>query len=247
MRIRAHLTVPPKCPIFDSLYGPSDYPPVETLQGVVEFAGEPTKPVPGAEITVVCSESGQVLGRVETDANGHYAVHGMQFGKRYNCILDPKIPGYRKGEMTCITSAFLDWQVIKGFNPVVIPCDPGRWPERCHAPQARRYHAFDPQRYQMSDPKPVEVKISGVVAYETKSVPFKYASGVPIEVCSASNKLLGSGRTDAQGYYEVHVPHSRGPYSCRLFPSEVDSSAGYLGGIASCHANGCFFEARSDA
>jgi hypothetical protein len=217
----------PNCP---DLYGTSNFKRDEKLQGVVESTGEPARPIRGAGITVMCRGNGKVLARVETDANGRYAVPGMQLGVRYACILDPRIPGYRKGEITCIPRAFLDWQLAKGLNPVATPCSPGLWPEQCYGPQAPRYHAFDP--------KPDDVEISGGVAYETKSLPFKYASGATIEVCSASNKLLGTGRTDAQGYYEVYVPINRGPYSCRLQPSEADSSAGYLGGIASCHANG---------
>jgi hypothetical protein len=34
------------------------------------------------------------------------------------------------------------------------------------------------------------------------------------------------------------VPINHGPYSCKLHPSEADSSAGYLGGVAGCQANG---------
>ncbi len=216
----------PRCP---DLYGPQDFRD-KAMHGMVEFAGSPAKPVPGAKLTVICGANRKIVGQAETDANGRYTIAGTQGGVRYDCILDPAILGYRKGAMICIANSFFDWRVAKGFNPIITLCNPDRWPQQCHDPQARSYHAYNAQ----SD----DVEMSGYVAYETKSVPFKYAPGAKIEVCSASNKLLGSGRTDAQGYYEVHVPINRGPYSCRLYPSKADASAGYLGGVAGCHAGG---------
>jgi hypothetical protein len=70
---------------------------------------------------------------------------------------------------------------------------------------------------------------------------FKPAPDVTMEVCSASSKLLGQARTDAQGYYELHIhkdlPKNSGRYICLLHPSPADSSAGFLEGVANCHAN----------
>jgi hypothetical protein len=216
--------IKPICPTF---LGASDFRP-ESLQGVVEFSdAKPAKPVRGAEITVMCRD-GKVLAQVETGANGHYEISRMQLSVDYNCLVDPKIPGYLKGEMHCITTAFLDWQLSKGLDPVVTPCSPASWSrDTCLDRQVLKYRAFDPE----------SVEISGTVVYYTKNPPFKFAPDVIIEVCSASGKLLRRARTDAQGYYELHLPKdlskNDSPYSCVLH-----APAGYLGGEASCVALG---------
>ncbi len=228
--------VRPVCP---SLTAVSGFKSDEVLKGVVEFtADESSKPVSGAQITVRCTLNGKVVARVETDPDGHYAVLGMQFGTRYSCTLDPRIPGYLKGETTCITRVLFDWQISKGFEPVVTACSPTSWPHDCHGPEVRSYHTFDPES--------ADVEISGWVAYDIHdSTPtFKRAPGTTMQVCSASNKLLAQACTDAEGYYELHIPkallENSGRYICMLHPSAADSSAGYSGGVANCHANNWF-------
>jgi hypothetical protein len=222
--------VKPMCPGPFTIYGGSDLRP-EILQGVVEFTGDKSsKPVPGAQVTVMCQD-GKVLARVDTDSNGRYTVPGMQLGLGYMCVLDPKIAGYRKGEMRCITRAFLDWHVAERFNPVVSVCSSASWSgHTCHDHQELKIRAFDPDG----------VEISGGVAYDNGNPTFKPAPDVTIEACSASGKPVGHARTDAQGYYEIHNPKDRGPYTCMLHPSAADSSVGYLGGVASCSANGWY-------
>jgi hypothetical protein len=225
--------VKPVCP---SLTGVSGFKSDEVLTGVVEFtADESSKPVSGAQITVRCILNGRVVARVETDPDGRYAVPGMQFGIRYSCSLDPRIPGYLQGETSCITRALFDWQISKGVEPVVTACSPASWPHKCHGHEVRSYHTFDPDS--------ADVEISGWVGYDG-TPPFKRAPGATMQVCSASNKLLGHARTDAQGYYELHIPkdllRNSGRYICVLHPSAADSSAGYSGGVANCHANNWF-------
>jgi hypothetical protein len=225
--------VKPVCP---SLTGVSGFKSDEVLKGGVEFTADgSSKPVSGAQITVRCIQNRKVVARVETDADGRYAVPGMQFGIRYKCSLDPRIPGYLKGETSCVTRAFFDWQVSKEFEPVVTACSPTSWPHKCHSPEVQSYHTFDPES--------ADVEISGWVGYDG-TPPFKLAPGATIQVCSASNKLLGQARTDAQGYYELHVSKdvlkNSGRYICVVHPSAADSSAGYSGGVANCHANGWF-------
>jgi hypothetical protein len=103
---------------------------------------------------------GKVLAHVETGANGHYEIPRMQLGVDYNCLVDPKIPGYLKGEMHCITRAFLYWQLSKGLDPVVTPCSPASWSrDTCLDRQVLKYRAFDPE----------SVEISGTVVYYTKN------------------------------------------------------------------------------
>jgi hypothetical protein len=182
------------CP---SLTNESGFKSDEVIKGGVEITTDgSSKPVSQAQITVRCIQNGKVMARVETDADGRYAVPGMQFGTRYTCRLDPRILGYLKGQTSCTTRAFFDWQVSKGFEPVVTPCSPASWPHKCHNPEVRSYHTFDPES--------ADAEISGWVAYD--GTPLKPAPDVTMEVCSASSKLLGQARTDAHGYYESHVP-----------------------------------------
>ena len=224
--------VRPVCP---SLTAVSGFRSDEVLRGGVEFAADGwSKPVSGAQITVRCIQNRNIVARVETDADGRYTVPGMQFGIRYTCSLDPRIRGYLKGETGCVTRAFYDWQVSKGFEPVVTACSPASWPHKCHSPEVRSYHTFDPES--------ADVEISGFVGYDAKNPPFKLAPDVTIEVCSASNKPLGHALTNAEGYYELHVLKDllKNSDTCAIHPSAADSSAGYLGGMASCHANNWF-------
>ena len=222
--------VKPVCP---SLSGESGFKSNEVIEGGVEITTDgSSRSVSGAQITVRCIQTGNVIARVETDAAGHFAVPGMRFGTRYTCRLDPRISGYLSGETSCTTRAFFDWQVFKGFEPVVTSCSPASWPHQCHNPAVRSYHTFDPES--------ADAEIQGWVAYDGTQ-PFKPAPGVTIEVCSASNKLLGQARTDAQGYYESHIAkdvlNNSGRYACAVIPSAADFSAGFLGGVANCHAN----------
>jgi hypothetical protein len=232
-RVALCAEVKPVCP---SLTGVTGFKSDEVLTGVVEFTDDgSSKPVSGAQITVRCILNGKVVARVETDPDGRYAVPGMQFGIRYSCSLDPRIPGYLQGETSCITRALFDWQISKGFEPVVTACSPASWPHKCHGHEVRSYHTFDPDS--------ADVEISGWVGYDGPP-PFKLAPGATMQVCSASNKLLGQARTDAQGYYELHIPKdflkNSGRYICVVHPSADDSSAGYSGGVANCRGNGWF-------
>jgi hypothetical protein len=209
------------CPTF---LGASDFRP-ESPPGVVEFSD--AKPVCGAKITVMCKD-GKVLAQVETGTTG--ITKSLECSVDYNCLLDPKIPGYLKGEMHCITRAFLDWRLSKGFDPVVTPCSPTSWSrDTCPDRQVRKYRTFDPLTE--------GVEISGTVVYYTKNPPFKFVPDVTIAVCSASGKLLGRARTDALGYYELHLPKNLpkndSPYSCVLRAPD-----GYLAGEARCAALG---------
>jgi hypothetical protein len=118
---------------------------------------------------------------------------------------------------------------------VVTACSPASWPHKCHGHEVRSYHTFDPDS--------ADVEISGWVGYDG-TPPFKRAPGATMQVCSASNKLLGHARTDAQGYYELHIPkdllRNSGRYICVLHPSAADTSTGYSEGVANCHANNWF-------
>jgi len=114
-RLALCVEVKPVCP---SLTGVTGFKSDEVLTGVVEFTDNgSSKPVSGAQITVSCIQNGKVVARVETDADGLYAVTGMQFGMRYTCSLDPRIPGYPEGETSCITRLYSIGRSLKGSSP----------------------------------------------------------------------------------------------------------------------------------
>src|SRR5689334_3516096 len=207
------------CPGAYLNFFPLDFSPIRHLEGAVEFAADktPAKPVPGAEITVMCND-GRVAARVETDAEGHYSVPGMQFSVVYECILDPRKSGYPLGETRCVTKDYLDWRISVGINPrVAVFCAgcstaPSRW--------SGWYTTGDPRGG----------TLYGGVAYGAGGVPLTPFPNARIEVRSADGKLVGESRSDLHGLYEVHDVKGSGPYTCTLYTGD----AAYPGGLVSC-------------